>query len=814
MMTKSRLDCNSSPKPGNFLRDNLIVTLVYLLVARTSLLLALPGSNASPVWPPSGIALAFFLMCGYRVSPGIATGAFLANLWSMLSGDLTHGYLVPAIVGVVTAIGNTLEGIAGYWLINRFSILASLFTRVRAVVGFTLIAFVMSLVSAGAGPAAFCISNLASWDFYPSFFLTWWLGDATGIIIFAPAVYTILNIKVSEFEPKEIVESTIICLCFTLMSFIVFTNSPNHLLSLLMPFIFFPLIIWVAQKFNPVAAFLSIAIISIIAVDGTVNGFGPFVKDTRNTSLLLLQGFVSILAFTSLSFAASTNERKFHEEKAIQSASDLRAVFRVLPDLYFKFSRDGIILDCYTTNPTFHLDDSEKIKNQPLSVLFTRELWTSIQNQFTDFGKNEKLKRFDFISKTTGENKDLEARLFRMDDSDDVVAVIRDITDLRAKEKEVRRERKLLRTLIDNIPDAIYSKDIQLRKVIANPADLYNMHVGSEAEVIGKTDLELHPPELAEGFMKDDRYVIETGNPVINKEEFVLDENGEVIWLLTSKLPLRNDEGEITGLLGIGRNVTESVKAREEIHKLNAELEERVIARTQELDFKNKELEAFSYSVSHDLRAPLRHISGYVDLLLKREKANLSEKGEHFLNSIALSSRQMGELIDDLLQFSRTGRAEMRAAFLDMNGLVKEVVESSSKGLGNRKIVWDISELPEVFADASLLRQVWVNLLSNAIKFSKKVENTKIRISWQETDTEYIFSVKDNGAGFDMNYSQKLFGVFQRLHPKDEFEGTGIGLANVQRIIVRHGGRVWAEAEPENGAEFFFSLPKKTKETT
>lgn len=814
MMTNSRFDCNSSPKPGNFLRDNLIVTLVYLLVARTSLLLALPGSNASPVWPPSGIALAFFLMCGYRVSPGIAAGAFLANLWTMLSGDLSQGYLIPSIVGIVTAIGNTLEGITGYWLIKKFSILTSLFTRVRAVVGFTLIAFVMSLVSAGAGPAAFCISNLASWDFYPAFFLTWWLGDATGIIIFTPAVYTILNLKVSELEPKDIVESTIIGLCFTLMSFIVFTNSPDHILSLLMPFIFFPLIIWVAQKFNPVAAYLSIAIISIIAVDGTVNGFGPFVKDTRNTSLLLLQGFVSILAFTSLSFSASTNEKKFHEEKAIQSANDLRAVFRVLPDLYFKFSRDGIILDCYTTNPTFHLDDPEKIKNQPLSVLFTEELWASIQNQFVNFGKKEKLKGFDFISKTSGENRDLEARLFRMDDSDDVVAVIRDITDLRATEKEVRRERKLLRTLIDNIPDAIYSKDIELRKVIANPADLYNMHVSSEAEVIGKTDLDLHPPDLAEGFMKDDRYVIETGNPIINKEEFVLDENGEIIWLLTSKLPLKNDEGEITGLLGIGRNVTESVKSRKEIQKLNAELEERVIARTQELDFKNKELEAFSYSVSHDLRAPLRHISGYVDLLLKREKVNLSEKGEHYLNSIALSSRQMGELIDDLLQFSRTGRAEMRAAFLDMNGLVKEVVESSSRGVVNRSIEWDISELPEVFADASLIRQVWVNLLSNAIKFSKKVENTKIRISWQETDPEYIFSVKDNGAGFDMNYSQKLFGVFQRLHPKDEFEGTGIGLANVQRIIVRHGGRVWAEAEPEKGAEFFFSLPKKAKETT
>jgi light-regulated signal transduction histidine kinase (bacteriophytochrome) len=337
------------------------------------------------------------------------------------------------------------------------------------------------------------------------------------------------------------------------------------------------------------------------------------------------------------------------------------------------------------------------------------------------------------------------------------------------------------------------------------------MHVKSEEEVIGKTDLDLHPAELAEGFMADDRHVIETGNPIINREEYVLDENGEIIWLLTSKLPLRDDSGEIIGLLGIGRNVTESVKAREEIKKLNAELEERVIARTQELDYKNKELEAFSYSVSHDLRAPLRHISGFVELLQKKESANLSEKGGHYLDVIALAAKQMGDLIDDLLQFSRTGRAEMRSTFIDMNGIVKEFVESTTKGITDRKINWDIIELPEVFADAPLIRQVWVNLISNAVKFSKNVEEANIKISFSENYSDYIFSIKDNGAGFDMQYAQKLFGVFQRLHSKEEFEGTGIGLANVQRIIQRHGGKVWAVAEPGKGAQFFFTLPKKQR---
>lgn len=811
-MKDRQLHNDSSQNSDKILGNNLIAALIYLLVARASLLLALPGSNATPVWPPSGIAFAFFLLYGYRIAPGIAAGAFFANLWTMLSGDLSNGYLLPIVVGVDTAIGNTLEAVAGYWLINKYSIVSSLFTRVKGVVVFTVIAFVMSLVSAGFGPASYCMANLASWDIFPDFFLTWWLGDVTGIIIFTPIVYTLIKLREDKIEPVTIVETALISIGLASLSLLVFRNDPNHFLSLLLPYIFFPLIIWIAQKFSNIVAVSSVAIISIIAVDGTVSGNGPFVKDSLNTSLLLLQGFVSILAFTSLSFAASTNETKFHQDKAIKSANELRAVFRVLPDLYFKFSKDGIILDCYTANPTFHLEEPEKLMNQPVSVLFPGEVLRAIQSWISTNSDKQNLKNFEFISKETGRDIDLEARLFYMEESDELIAIIRDITELKVKDREVRAERKLLRTLIDNIPDAIYSKDKKLRKIIANPADLFNMHVKSEEDVIGKTDLELHPKELAEGFMADDRYVIETGNAVINREEYVLDENGEIIWLLTSKLPLRDETGEIIGLLGIGRNVTESVKAREEIKKLNAELEERVIARTQELDYKNKELEAFSYSVSHDLRAPLRHISGFVDLLLKKESVNLSEKGEHYLGIIALAAKQMGDLIDDLLQFSRTGRAEMRSTFIDMNGIVKELVDSTTRGITDRKISWDIIELPKVYADAPLIRQVWVNLINNAVKFSKNVEEAKIKISFSENDSYFIFSIKDNGAGFDMLYAQKLFGVFQRLHSKEEFEGTGIGLANVQRIIQRHNGKVWANAEPGKGAQFFFTLPKKSKE--
>lgn len=255
-------------------------------------------------------------------------------------------------------------------------------------------------------------------------------------------------------------------------------------------------------------------------------------------------------------------------------------------------------------------------------------------------------------------------------------------------------------------------------------------------------------------------------------------------------------------------DVTQRKKAEEEIHKLNTGLEHRVADRTFELAAANKELEAFSYSVSHDLRAPLRHISGYVELLQSKFHDALPDKGRHYLNSIAGSANEMGALIDNLLQFSRTGRAEMHKSENSMNDIVNSVIKSISSEHSERSISWNVDKLPIVHCDSALLKQVWINLLGNAVKYSGTRANAKIDIGVKEENNEYVFFVHDNGVGFEMQYAHKLFGVFQRLHPTGEFEGTGIGLANVRQIISRHGGRTWAEAEPDKGATFYFSLAK------
>lgn len=305
------------------------------------------------------------------------------------------------------------------------------------------------------------------------------------------------------------------------------------------------------------------------------------------------------------------------------------------------------------------------------------------------------------------------------------------------------------------------------------------------------------------------RFLTTGEGPVINQllELSALRSNGEEFPAELSISVLKT--GNVVAFCGFVSDITERKHAEEKIKLFNQQLEQMVTERTNELEIANKELEAFSYSVSHDLRAPLRSIHGYVNILAEEYGSKFDDEAQRLVNIILKNGQKMGQLIDDLLAFSRLGRKELVKSDASMNDIVTLIIEEHKKMDARNIINFKLLKLPIARADTTTIRQVWDNLISNAVKYSKHKEKTIIEIgSLEENDDTVTYYVKDNGAGFDMKYYNKLFGVFQRLHSENEFEGTGVGLAIVHRIVAKHGGKVWADAKVNEGATFFFSLKK------
>ena len=395
-----------------------------------------------------------------------------------------------------------------------------------------------------------------------------------------------------------------------------------------------------------------------------------------------------------------------------------------------------------------------------------------------------------------------------VDEAEKVIGIAsteRDITARKQAEEALRESESRFRQLAESLPQLVWTCQPD------GPCDYLNRQW---VEFTGVPEAQQHGFGWLEQLHPDDRAptVAAWEASVASGSDFRVEfrirrHDGEYRWFDTQAVRLRDAAGHTVKWFGSNTDMTERKRAEEEIRKLNAELEQRVVERTAQLEAANKELESFSYSVSHDLRAPLRHVQGYVDMLAREAAGRLSDQGRHYMTTITDASREMGVLIDDLLAFSRMGRAEMVETMVNLDSLVQDTLRDLEPTTRGRNIVWKIPSLPAVRADPAMLKLALTNLLGNAVKFTRLRNPAEIEIGCDGSEGErVIVFVRDNGVGFDPQYAHKLFGVFQRLHRADEFEGTGIGLANVRRTIARLGGRVWAEGRLNAGATFYFTL--------
>ncbi len=383
-----------------------------------------------------------------------------------------------------------------------------------------------------------------------------------------------------------------------------------------------------------------------------------------------------------------------------------------------------------------------------------------------------------------------------------VVLVFRDVTAEQAAENALRASETRYRTLFESLDEGFcvvemifdeQNKPLDYRFLETNPS--FEKQSGLQ-NALGKTMRELAPGLESHWFETLGRVAL-TGEPVRYQNR------AEQLGRSFDLYAFRIEDPARRRVAILFNDVTERLAAEAKVRQLNTDLERRAA----QLDAANKELEAFSYSVSHDLRAPLRHVQGYAEMLQQATEGKLPADAERYLKIIHKAGQDMGQLIDDLLAFCRTGRTEMREGTAPLNPLIADVIRGQELSIKDRNVEWKIASLPMVVGDAALLKQVLANLVGNAVKYSRQRDPAVIEIGQAgEEEGRGIFFVRDNGAGFNMDYAEKLFGVFQRLHRAEEFEGTGIGLATVRRIIARHGGRTWAEGEVNKGATFYFTL--------
>lgn len=384
-----------------------------------------------------------------------------------------------------------------------------------------------------------------------------------------------------------------------------------------------------------------------------------------------------------------------------------------------------------------------------------------------------------------------------------------EIAERNKTDEQLANSQRMLQLVLDTIPVRVFWKDKNSVYMGCNKLFAKDAGLKKPDELIGKTDYDMGWSEQADLYRADDKQVMQSSQPKLNYEEPQSTPEGDKIWLETSKIPLTDNEGNAIGIMGTYTDITERKRNQRELEEYKTRLEIKVAERTAALEASNRELESYSHSIAHDLRAPLRSLIGFSQILVEDAAGKLNKEELDALSRIISSGKHMAELIDDILELSKITRNELRITHVNITEIAHELVEHLAVDTKNRNIKWKIQENMQDTGDETLLRLLMQNLIDNACKFTHNIDNPVIEISKSKNGSGYIYHVSDNGIGFDMQYADKIFMPFQRLLP-DEFDGTGVGLATVERIVQRHGGKVWAEGIPRKGATFHFTLNSGT----
>ncbi len=537
-----------------------------------------------------------------------------------------------------------------------------------------------------------------------------------------------------------------------------------------------------------------------LCLQGQYNGlYGP---EFRIIFFSILN--VAIFSFVIWRSAVAMNNLEGERKETGQSLSRLVAIVEFSDDAIIGKTLDGIITSWNKGAERIFLYSADEMIGKEMRALSPPERMDEETEILRKVSRGENIDHFEtvrvrkdgtriYVSTTVSPIKDSAGAIIGASN------ITRDITGRKQAEEDLRKAENRYKSTLDSMMEGSQIIGFDFRYLYLNDIAAVQGRMKKES-LLGRTMMEVYPGIENTEMFAHLAACMKNRTPHHMENEFAFPD-GTSNWFKLSMEPVPE------GVFILSADITKEKQLAEEIKQHRDHLEELVRERTTQLETANKELEAFSYSVSHDLRAPLRHIDGFADLLNKHARESLDEQSRRYLAIISESAKHMGVLIDELLVFSRMGRVEMRTVKLALEPLVKEIIAEMGNDIQGRAVEWEIDPLPEIQGDPSMLRLVLQNLIGNAVKYTRQRDKAVIHIGSKKENKEIVFFIQDNGVGFDMQYVDKLFGVFQRLHRSEDFEGTGVGLANVRRIIERHGGRTWAVGEIDKGATFYFSLP-------
>jgi PAS domain S-box-containing protein len=831
----------------------LLLALIYFGAGKFGLSLAYINASASAVWPPTGIALAALLLFGLRLWPGIFIGAFLVNI-------TTQGSVWTSLA---IALGNTLEGIAGAWLAWRFARGTKAFERGGSAVSFLLLTALLSTaISATVGVTSLCLAGLDQWARYRSVWLTWWLGDVVSNIIIAPfLVIWAQGPGALRLKPRRTLEAIALLAAVVIVALIVFPwgvpirdkNVPLGYWMLL------PLI-WAAFRFGPRGAVTAAFVSSSFALWGTLKGYGPFVRDIPNLSILFVQTFIGTITSTALVLAAINAERQWAEDNLRENEARKGAVLESALDCIVTMDEQGRITEFNpAAQKTFGWARGQVLGKTVAEIMVPPPLreahWRGLRH-FLKTGEGPVLgKRIEMTAlRADGTEFPVELAIASTQVPGHPVsftAYLRDLTERNVERDRLRESEARFRALADNIAQLAWMAD-EKGWVFWYNRRWYDYTGTTFDEMKGSGWQEVHHPHHVERVTTKFKAHIETGE--FWEDTFPLcGRDGTYRWFLSRAFPIKDASGKVVRWFGTNTDITDLREAEQALTRHKKELEQIVAERTVRLTEMIQELEAFSYSIAHDMRAPLRAMQGFGKILLEDVSDRLGDEGQDYIRRINSSAARLDHLIRDVLDYSQMVRGEITLEPLSIEKLIEDIIQSYPNLNAHRSNIEIQRPLPPVMGNTAALTQVISNLLGNAIKFVPQGVTPRIRIRAEapperrsvaaserqslqasnfapdpstlsrsdvphparpsagppgdDPDSAFVrFWFEDNGIGIAVESRQRIFGMFQRLNRPELYEGTGMGLAIVRKAVDRMGGRIGVESELGKGSRFWVEL--------